>query len=287
MDLPRDPDPLSSPPPPPEPVTQNYPPAEPYGQQPYIQPPPYEPPQKARGGFNWLTCCGIGCGVALLVGIIAGFFFWKSMGGFVGDAVALAKVSSEVQSADLLQVSATAEAVTADQLVAATDSYKDKWVNFTGTVSDEPDSTRAGNPGSQSGTGYYVEPNIFVLDVSNTPAIAPSGSTIQAVGKVAILDLSKIGPLKEELENDPDSGFKGQTKMIFVITKQVTLVQGAAELTDLPSDAEDGAEGEGETGAAEGDPAAEGDAAPEDSGAEEAPEGGAAAEGGGSEGWGQ
>jgi hypothetical protein len=200
------------------------------------------PPAGRKSAFNWIACCGIGCGVVLVIGIVAGIVIWRSMGGLVKDTMSVVKVTTEVEAADISQVVSTATPVTAEQLSLAPETYRDQWLAFEGMVTTDPDASHEiPQSGSMEGTAYFVEPNIIVMDLSNAVAVATGGDLIQCVGKLAIMDFSKLGSVGAEIEKDmKETGeLGGQAKMIFLVTKGIEVVSDGESLTDLPAETDD------------------------------------------------
>lgn len=195
-------------------------------------PPPssggYAPaPQKKP--FNWLACCGISCGVALLIGVLVWVLTLKMCGGLVGPVIQMGLVASQVQKADASTITAAAEAVTAEQLSANPDAYKGKWIALEGVLGNQSDPAAQQMSGQtgQSGTSYYMAPNIIITDLSLAAPVGDEADTVKVYGKAVKFDLKEM--LKgfgeeavKEIENDPQ--MKGMTTFIMVFAKKAELV---------------------------------------------------------------
>jgi hypothetical protein len=230
----------------PQPGGPYTPPSQPYGQQPGSYPPPGEPygvPQggfsapppaaQKKGGFNWLACCGISCGVIVILTIIIVLVVGKSCGGFFGPIVQIAMVATEVQETDASTIRSSASPVDANSLVAAPAAYKGKWLAVEGVLGDQNDpmAREMGSQSGQEGTAYFMEPNIVVVDASKAPPVGQAGDTVRAYGKAVELDLKEMlkfaGPeAMKEIENDPE--LAGRTKIVFVFCKEVELVSAGS-----------------------------------------------------------
>jgi hypothetical protein len=199
------------------------------------------PPKKA--GFNWLACCGIGCGVVLVLTILVCALMWKVVAPFVGMGVSAAKVGEEVQKTDLATIKGSAEAVDAATLAASPESYKDKWLDLTATLDAAPQN--GASYGGQQGTSYMTKEMVMISDLSNAPAIGQPGDTIHAYGRIVIMDIGSIPFIKESLEEEAakNPGTPVPTKFVMFMAKGV---EGAGMATDKPADEADSpADGEG------------------------------------------
>ncbi len=128
--------------------------------------------------------------------------------------------------------------VTADELVAHPEAYRDQWVAITGVLISEPSQSRGQTSygpasGGFDGMAYPLSESVIVFDTSGAPAVAHMGDTVTGYGKVLELDMSEmtqmpfVGRLMEdEMKNDPE--LQGKLKIHFVVAKQVELVSSAA-----------------------------------------------------------
>lgn len=193
-------------------------------------PPAYSPPpQQKKGGFNWLACCGISCGVLLVVTIIVVLVVGKSCSGFLGPIMQMGKIAQEIEKTDIATIQSSASPVDAASLSADPASFKDQWLAVEGMLGDESDAMAQSmkSQSGQDGTAYFISPDILVIDVSNAPPVGDAGDTVRAYGKAVKLDFKEMLKFMgeeavKELENDPQ--MQGHTSFVFVFAKQVDLV---------------------------------------------------------------
>jgi len=231
---------------------QQYPPQYPPQQQ-YGPPPGYAPPPPSPGerkGFNWLACCGISCGVLLVLGIIVFVFFYNLVAPFIGMGVDMEKINGEIASTSVETIESQATSVGADELQANPDSYEGQWLVVTGVLSDAGAAGTSGMGSSDMpNTTYFMQPGIIIMDMSVAPSVGGSGATVEAIGKIVQMDLGKMPffgkMIEEEMKKDPS--LKTGAKMTFLLAKQVTLISPAP-----------GTDTSAEPAAAPGDPASAG-----------------------------
>jgi hypothetical protein len=206
------------------------------------QPPPYQPAgggygggygggqQRKQGGFNWLACCGIGCGVVILITVLVCALMWKVVAPFVGIGVQAGQVAQEIQKTDVATIQSSAEAVDSAALAANPEAYKDKWVAVTGELGDQSGSSGQ-SYGGQQGTSYMLKDFVIVSDLSQAPAVGQKGDTITAYGKIVIMDLGAIPFLKKAMEDEAakNPAEKVPTKFVMVFAKKVELSGGGGE----------------------------------------------------------
>jgi hypothetical protein len=218
--------------------------------------PRYSPPPK-KGGFNWLACCGIGCGVMLLVTIAICVIMWKVIAPFVGMGVSAGKVAEDIQKTDFATVEANATEIDSATLVASPEAYAGKWLAVTGELDD--DSAAQGNNMGQQGTGYVTTEMLIISDLSNTPRVGTKGDWVTAYGKIVVMDFAQVPWLKkmieEEAAKNPDQ--PTPTKIVMLFAKKVELYT------------EDGGEAAEEAPVEEEAAPADEEAAPEDASATE------------------
>jgi len=186
--------------------------------------PPYPAPPERGGGFNWLACCGIGCGVLLVIGVVAFYAVWHFAKPIISAGVELGKVADEVKRGN---APASAAAVKPEELGQHEEQYDNQWIAVSGRVADDPgpqiDKMRQ-NPSLQNSTAYYIKPNIVLLDVSTATATAHQGDIVSAIGKPVQMDFAKmLGPLAtREMEKNNDMG--DMKKIVFLICNGVKVV---------------------------------------------------------------
>jgi hypothetical protein len=226
-----------------------YPPPQGAYQPAGYPPPGYAPPPPApvkRKGFNWLACCGISCGVLLILGIGFGALIWGFVKPFVNMGMEMSRLQTDVQNTDIATIQAGAVSVNADQLFANPGGYKGQWLAVQGKLAS------AGQTGTTFSaqdfdtsemTPYTLEGGVLLLDITKAPPVGQPGDTVLAYGKLYVFDLDTLNKMpligkaiEEEMKKDPQ--LQGITKVVFVLAKQVELL--------LP------AGGAGEDGAAAG-----------------------------------
>ncbi|MCC7477127.1 hypothetical protein IT575_01605 [bacterium] len=215
---------------------------------------PYSPPPQKKGGFNWLACCGISCGVLLLVSILVVVIVGKSCGGLWGPIMEMGKVAQEIEKTDISTIQSSASPLDSASLSADPDSFKGQWLALEGMIGAENDQMAQSMKGQsgQEGTAYFIAPDILVMDISNAPPVGDEGDTIRAYGKAVKFDLKEMlkfmGPeALKELESDPQ--LQGRTNFVFVFAKQVDLVASGDPPADAaPADGADAAGGAADWG---------------------------------------
>jgi hypothetical protein len=213
------------------------PPQEPAPQQSSYVPPPPPPPQPAKKGFNWLACCGISCLVLVIIGALLGWGCYRMVQPFIGLGMEMAKIQQDVSAADASTIRGAAIPVTTDALNDTPIAFEKQWVAVEGKIStDVPSSSSfsAGDFDSQNTTQYMLEGNVIVMDVSRAPKVGSTGDTIRAYGKIVVWDMSEMSKMpffgkviEEEMKKEPE--LAKNTKMIFVIAKEVELVTGGGD----------------------------------------------------------
>jgi hypothetical protein len=200
------------------------PPAQ--GFTPQGNPPPpgaVPPPQEGRG-FPWLGCCGVGCGLGLVLVLLVVFVGVKYFKPLINAGMQLGNVTQSVKASGVPDKADVT--VTPEELSKSAAQYEGQWVSLTGKISDDPgpslDALRS-KRGMQDTTGYVIDHNIMVLDVSGTTVKAKQGETIKLIGKPVILDFSMLGPITGgEIEKENKLGDLKQ--IVFVITNDVKVV---------------------------------------------------------------
>jgi hypothetical protein len=238
---------------PPDPATpQGYqPPGSTYGPPPGSE--PYQPGQSGggygggyqappkKGGFNWLACCGIGCGVVLVVGILVCVLMWKVIAPFVGMGMEVNKLSEEVKAADINTIMSSAVEVDDKTLAADPAAYAGQWVMLDAVLGDENQSGSA-NFGNSPATSYVTENMVMISDVSNAPRVALKGDSIVAYGKVYVMDVAEMMKsfpgAKEEIEKSmAEQNMPGGAKIAMFFAKSVEKAGGVDEPTGMDDSA--------------------------------------------------
>jgi hypothetical protein len=225
------------------PETSAHPPHEggyQYGQSPYTPDayapgpgspglPPIGPSEERGKGFNWLACCGIGCGIALVLVLVGTFVTIKYFKPLINAGIHIANVSEEVRQSgapDSADVT-----VSPEDLAANPEQFENQWVQVTGKVSDDPDAMVDAfkqQRGMQETAGYLIGNNIVVLDVSGSEAKAQQGDTVTVIGKPVVLDFSMLGPFAStEVRSENELG--DIENLIFLITDDVAVGSGEKE----------------------------------------------------------
>jgi hypothetical protein len=188
----------------------------------------YQPPKQK--GFNWLACCGITCGLLLLLTILFGILFWQMIAPIVGMGTSAVAMEKEVREASIESIQSSATPVDAATLTASPDAYDDQWIELTGKLASYGTPPPSSGQGQLEGTQYMLEPMIMVTDISMNPPAGQAGDELRAWGKFVVMDLSKMPfmgqMIKDEMAKDPT--FQGNTAFIMFVAKQVELVGGAS-----------------------------------------------------------
>ena len=179
--------------------------------------PGYSPPQK-KGGFNWLACCGISCGVTLVIVIILFVTVGNIFNRFMGNAI---KVATEIQQTDSATIRSAAKAEDAAAVAANPSAYTSDWVAMDCLVmspqefgskyfggsgnADDFDSTDFSSATGQQGTMYLVDGGYMVIDLSQAPSTAKPGDHIIAYGKPFIMDFKAIPGLANKVPAELDN----------------------------------------------------------------------------------
>jgi hypothetical protein len=205
----------------------------------YPPPPPGEP----RKGFNWMMCCGISCGVLLVLFIIIFALTYKWFKPLMNSGMALKTSSEAVEQADVNTIESQAQTVTAQQLADGGEGYAGKWLVLEAQLG-QSEGSFDGNMGGavpqlENATGYFVPPSVALFDISGAAAVGDEGDTVRAVGQAVVLDLTKVfgEKISEEMAKDNEGA---PPRVVFFIAKEVTLVE-AGEATPDTGTAEDGA----------------------------------------------
>lgn len=187
----------------------------------------YQAPPK-KGGFNWLACCGIGCGVLILITILVCTLMWKVVAPFVGMGMEAGKVTEELGKTDLAAIKSQASPVDAAALAASPESYEGKWLDLTAVEETMPSS--GNNYSGQKGTTYFTKEMIIITDISNGPQVGQPGDTIHAYGKIVIMDMGKVPFLKQALEEEAAKkpGEKMPSKLVMFMAKAVEDAGGSS-----------------------------------------------------------
>ncbi|MEZ5339848.1 MAG: hypothetical protein R3F46_16495 [bacterium] len=204
--------------------------------------PSYGPPPKKKG-FNWLACCGISCGVLLVVGIIVAVSVGNIFNRFMGDAM---KVAMEIQSTDAATIRSSAQHHDATSVAASPESYTKDWVAmdcvvmspedfgkayFGGSDNGDFDSADFSSASGQDGTMYFVEGGFMVIDISKAASKAEPGDHIVAYGKPFNMDFSAIPGVGDEMPEELEN-----LKMFMAkeVDKTMDAAEGMAEEGDMP-----------------------------------------------------
>ncbi|MDQ3024827.1 MAG: hypothetical protein M3R04_10715 [bacterium] len=187
--------------------------------------PPLPPLSEDRKGINWLACCGITCGVLLVITIVVVFMGMKYIGPIYKSGLNLANVAEEVEKSGAPDTADVT--VTAEELGANPSQFEGQWVAISGLVSDDPGASvdaMKQKRGLEDSSAYFIEPNIILLDVSTSMPSAHQGDIVLAIGKPVVFDFEKLlGPITGgQIEKDNELGDIKQ--MVFVITDSVTVV---------------------------------------------------------------
>jgi hypothetical protein len=248
----------------PAPAGLSYTPPPQQPQVPYGSPyqPGFTPPEGyAKPRRNWTPCYAAACLVLLLVlaGAIA-FAIWagQHLGkGIFGNVISLAtrlnELNRDVSATPLEAIKSSATPATADEIQQRPADFEGRWLVLECKVTSEP--TKSEGNFAMGGVSqnieammYPVDAPMVILDISGSPAVAHTGDTIHAFGKIMAWDCSEIGELpfvgkavEEGMKNDPT--LKGQTSVYFFIAKQVELapvnpagVTGGKEQTEGKGD---------------------------------------------------
>jgi hypothetical protein len=216
------------------------PPESPYTPHAYASGPGQPPPtshyaEEKKGGFNWLACCGISCGLALVLGIVFFYAGYKYFKPLISAGMQLNTVAEDVK-----QNGAPEQAdieVTVEELGANPAQFEGQWVALTGKVADDPggpvDSMRQ-QQGMQESSAYFIEPNIVVMDMSTTQPVARQGDTISVIGKPVVLDFEKLlGPLASR-QIEKENELEDMKTMVFVVTDKVVVDSSSVPNDEMP-----------------------------------------------------
>lgn len=197
------------------------------GDTPSPSPPPPPPPPAKR--FNWLACCGISCGVLLLIGIITGIFIFKFVQGGMDTFQPMLDAAEQVEQTDLATIKAEAKPVSSLMLAANPSEYTSGWIELEGSIIPDPDGGSQ-YPGGGEGTTYFVADNVLVIDSSNSPRVGSTGDTIRCWGKAVVFDLTSIpligGLIEQAMKQDPN--VPDLSNLVLFMAKSVELVGSAA-----------------------------------------------------------
>jgi hypothetical protein len=204
--------------------------------------PGYSPPQK-KGGFNWLACCGISCGVMLVLAIIAGFFIYSAAKKVMDSIGPVIEAATELESTSIEEIRAQAVTVDAEVAGASPETYSEQWLALEGEVMDPGEfvSTYYAGGGdttneiqssaSQEGTVYMLRGGIMLTDTSNSASVAGVGEYVRGYGKLVVIDLAAmpwVGPIiAQELGEN--------SKFSFFVAKQVE----AMDMEEVPEGLDD------------------------------------------------
>ena len=220
--------------------------------------PGYSPPQKKKG-FNWLACCGISCGVLLVLAIIAGIFIYTGFKKVMDSIQPMITAATELESTSIDDIRSQASNMDAESAGSDPDAYNGQWLALEGEVMDPSEfvntyyatggdtASEIRSSASQEGTLYMLRGGIMMTDISNSPSKASPGDTVRGYGKLIVIDMADlpwVGPIiAQELGEN--------TKFSFFVAKQVESVSSADEAMDDEAVSEEGDISEG------GDPAVE------------------------------
>jgi hypothetical protein len=204
----------------------------------YGQPGGYQAPPK-KAGFNWLACCGIGCGVVLVITLLVGMLMWKSCAPLFEMGKQAETLTKEVRSSNAEQVRAEASYVDSTELGSIADTLAGQWIAVEGVVlgldAMSGSSFSSGGFNSSDSTSYLLEGGVMVLDMSKAPNVASVGDTMIAYGKCVVFDMTKLpfigGIMEQAAKEDPELAAMGG-KMIFFFTQDVEKTGDAADNQD-------------------------------------------------------
>lgn len=239
-------------PPPPDGIVGMPPSQSPYAPGPGMAPGGYPPPPSdgERRGFNWLLCCGIGCGVALLgLGLIA-YFSYGFFSRVMDAGKEMGRVAETVTATDPATAESQALQLHAADVSANIELYTGQWLLVDGVLSDltstDPGMGGAfgGNRSLQDATSYFVAPNLIVLDISGAARVGQTGDAVRVLGQPASFDFAEIlgEGMAKQLQQE-----EGFSTLVFVVANRVELLAEGAEITqplgsNLSGDEEDDAE---------------------------------------------
>lgn len=221
--------------------------------------PGYSPPKK-KGGFNWLACWGISCGVMLLLAIISGFFIYSAVKKVMDSVQPMIEAASELESTSIEDIRAAAVNMDAEEAGASPESYSEQWLALEGEVMNPAEFVSTYYPtggdtaseirssASQEGTMYMLRGGIMLIDTSNSSNVASAGERVRGYGKLMVIDLAAIpmvGPIiAQELGEN--------SKFSLFVAKQVE----ALAVEELPDGTDDAAATADDAAASDGDSAA-------------------------------
>ena len=186
------------------------------------------PPGKTKGGFNWLLCCGVSCGVMVLIFIVMMVFFGKMIKDLVAANKGAEAVAIELGETDIATIQGEAIYIDAPSVAANPDAYMDQWLAVEGVISA---NQAMASRGSDQGTSYVVDGGLIITDTSYNAPVGVSGETIVAYGKLMIIDISAIPGLQalmdQAAKEDPTmAGMFQDGKMMMFLAKQVVPAGG-------------------------------------------------------------
>jgi hypothetical protein len=217
---------------PPTPVAGQSPAQMPYQPSGQYLPPAPPPPPPPRKGFNWLACCGITCAVLLIVGGLVAYCGYRFFQPFMGMAMELPQLQTEVQQTDIQTIKSAAMSVDAATLVSNPATYEGQWLELTAKIDNTNQLGGAPFPGNNAGgvqsTNYALEENILLMDITQSPLVGNPGDEIIAYGKIYSWNIKELEKMPivgksigEEMQKDPT--MQGNMQLVFFIAKEVTL----------------------------------------------------------------
>lgn len=217
------------------------------------QPGGYPPPPPQKKGFNWLACCGISCGVVLLIGVIVFAVMFKSCSGIVGMGMRMQKAQQTVIATDANTIKTSATPLSKEQLNADLKGNEGKWIALSGSIGVDSNGMgqSMGSNGQQvPSTNYFIEPNIVIMDLSAAPSKGSIGDTITAYGQYTVMDLKDIPivgkMIEEQAKTDPKMA--GITQFVMFMAKEVEVTPGTGGSETTPPDSSGNQWGGGESG---------------------------------------
>ena len=201
--------------------------------------PSYGPPPKKKG-FNWLACCGISCGVILVIGVILSIAGVNLFKNFMGNAMT---VAIELQETDAATIRSQAQSHSAEEVAQDPAGFTSNWVAMECVVmspseyaakyfnSEDVSESEMGNMSGQQGTMYLVDGGFMVIDTSNAPNKAQPGDTIVAYGKPFVMNFKAIPGMGDKMPPELDN-------LRMFMAKEVDKVGDAVEEAVTEGDAD-------------------------------------------------
>lgn len=221
------------------------------GYQP-IEPGYSAPPQK-KGGFNWLACCGISCGVILVITIIFAVIGINMGRKFMDSLQPMITAAEDIENTPIDEIRAAASPASGEEVGSNPDDFEGDWLALEGEIMNPADfaknyygeandvSRDINSSMREEGTAYFLKGGIMMIDTSNQASKATEGDMVRGYGKLMILDFATmplIGPMMKAEMGD-------NTEFKFFIAKEVEAIDGDDEGTQEAPPAEDAGDGSG------------------------------------------